>query len=156
MIPTYLRDEIVLRLSAPHLHRRKLKAICRLLEIEVDAALNPSPSVNEVVDQLSWNEALPFSGSVPFDFETRSGNYVRRVPGRIVYVSDGLNDVGEIGTTISTCQTLVWDPGEPAPEWQPMPENVLPDTLVHRLSEAVLDAVIEEQRQKTASIGSET
>lgn len=38
MIPDYLRDEFVLRLSSPRLQSRKLKAICRLLEIDLDAA----------------------------------------------------------------------------------------------------------------------
>jgi hypothetical protein len=148
MLPEYFRDELVLRLSSPRLHPRKLKAICRLLDIDLDAAFNPEPTTEEVVEQLSWREALPFSGAVPFDFETRAGNHVRQVPGRIVYASEGLNDIGEIGTTVSTCQTLVWDPGGPAPEWQQMPENALPDGLVDRLSEAVLDAVTEQQRQQ--------
>jgi hypothetical protein len=151
MIPDYLRDEIVLRLSSPRLPPRKLRAICRLLEIDLDGALNPEPTNEEVVEQLSRGDVPAFTGAVPFGFEVRCGNQVRQVPGRIVYASEGLNAIGEIERTTSTCQALVWDPWEPAPEWQPMPENALPDGLVDRLSEAVLDAVIEQQRQQPAN-----
>jgi hypothetical protein len=152
MIPTHVVDEVTLRLSSPRLHPRKLKAICRLLEIDLDAALDPGPTAEEVVEELLWREKPPFSGSVPFDFEVRCGNLIRQVPGRIVYASAGLNAIGEIERTTSTCQALVWDPWEPAPEWQPMPENALPDGLVCRLSEAVLDAVIEQQNLASQSV----
>jgi hypothetical protein len=151
MIPTYVVDELVLRLSSPRLRLSKLKAICRLLEIDLDAALNPGPTTEEVVEQLSWREVPDFTGAVPFSFEVRCGNHVRQVPGRIVYASEGLNAIGEIERTTSTCQALVWDLWEPAPEWQPMPENALPDGLVQHLSEAVLDAVIAQQRTATSA-----
>lgn len=151
MLPEYIKDELALRLASPRLSPRKLKAICRLLEIDVDAALNPEPTTEEVVEQLSWREVPAFTGAVPFGFEVRCGNHVRQVPGRIVYASEGLNAIGEMGRTTSTCQALVWDPWEPAPEWQPMPENALPDGLVQNLSEAVLDAVIDQQRQQPAN-----
>jgi hypothetical protein len=124
-----------------------LKAICRLLEIDLDAALNPEPTTKEIVEQLSWPGVPAFTGAVPLGFEVRRGNHVRQVPGRIVYASEGLNAIGEIERTTSTCQALVWDPWEPAPEWQPMPENALLDGLVDRHSEAALDVVIEKQRQ---------
>jgi hypothetical protein len=149
VIPTYVRDELVLRLTSPRLQHRKLKAICRLLEIDLDAALDPGPGVDEVVNEfhLSVQGAAEYTGAVPFGFETRCGNHVREVHGRVAYASEGLNAIGQIKRTTSTCQALVWDPWEPAPEWQQMPENTLPDGLVQRLSEAVLDAVIEQQRQ---------
>jgi hypothetical protein len=149
VIPTYVRDEIVLRLTSPRLQHRKLKAICRLLEIDLDAALDPGPGVDDVVNEfpLSVQGAAEYTGAVSFGFETRCGNHVREVLGRVVYASEGLNAIGQIERTTSTCQALVWDLGEPAPEWQPMLENTLPDGLVQRLSEVVLDAVIEQQRQ---------
>ena len=68
MIPDYLRDEIVLRLASARLSARKLKAICRLLEIDLDAAINPGPTREEVVEDLLWREMPPFSGAVPFHF----------------------------------------------------------------------------------------
>jgi hypothetical protein len=147
MPPEYIRDELVLRLSSPRLSPRKLKAICRILEIDLDAALDPQPAPEEIIENLSVHlgEGPSYSGEVPFDFETRCGNLVRRVPGRIVYAS-AISAIGEIEQTVSVCHALTWAPWEPAPEWQPMPENALPDGLVQRLSEAVLDAVIEQQR----------
>jgi hypothetical protein len=151
MIPTYVVDELMLRLSSPRLRSSKLKAVCRLLEIDLHAALDPGPTTEEVVEQLSWRETPAFTGAVPFSFEVRCGDHVRQVQGRIVYASEGLNAIGEIQRTTSTCQALVWDPWEPAPEWQPMPENALPDELVQRLSGAVLDAVMEQQRTATST-----
>jgi hypothetical protein len=154
MIPDYLRDEIVLRLSARRLHRSKLKAICRLLEIDLDAALNPKPSLEEIVTQLplSVQGAAEYTGAVPFEFETRRGNDLRRVPGRIVYAAEGLNAVGEIGRSTSICEVLIWNPDEPTPAWEQMPENALPDRLVWDLCERVLDAVIEQQNLVTQSV----
>jgi hypothetical protein len=145
MIPGYLRDEIVLRVTSSRLNRAKLKAVCRALDIDLDAALDPEPSSAEVASQLS-RRGQPYSGSIPFEFEVRSGNFVRHVPGRITFASEGLNSIGEIGQTTSMCQALVWDPYEPAPSWEPVSEQMLPDGLVQRLSEAVLDAVVEQQR----------
>jgi hypothetical protein len=149
MIPDYLRDEIVLRLSARALRPRKLKAICRLLEIDLEASLDPAPSVEEVAHELSsyLAEAPTYSGSVPFELEIRCGNNVRCMPGRVVYASEGLNPLGGIERTVSQCQVLGWDCDFGAPAWEQMPEPALPDALIRRLSEAVLDAVIEQQRQ---------
>jgi hypothetical protein len=151
MLPEYIGEELALRVASSRLSPRKLKAICRLLEIDLEAALNPEPTTEEVVEQLSWREVPAFTGAVPFGFEVRCENHVRQVAGRIVYASEGLNAIGEIQRTTSTCQALIWDPWEPAPEWQPMPENALPDALVQRLSEAVLDAVTEQQRTATSA-----
>jgi hypothetical protein len=149
MIPDYLRDEIVLRLSARRLHRSKLKAICRLLEIDLDAALNPKPSVEEIARELpSYLEGAPiYTGAVPFNLEIRSGNNMRQMPARVVYASEGLNPLGQIQQTTSTCQVLGWDPDQAAPIWEQMPESALPDSLARQLCEDVLDAVIEQQSQ---------
>jgi hypothetical protein len=153
MIPDYLRDEFVLRLSSPRLQSRKLKAICRLLEIDLDAALDPEPSVDEIARELpSYLEGAPiYTGAVPFDLEIRCGNNVRRMPARVVYASEGLNPFGQIQQTTSTCQILGWDADQAAPTWEPMPESALPDSLVRQLCEGVLDAVIEQQREQPAS-----
>jgi hypothetical protein len=154
MIPDYLRDEIVLRLSSRHLQRSKLKAICRLLEIDLDRALNPEPSVEEIARELpSYLEGAPiFTGAVPFGLEIRCGNKVREMPARVVFASEGLNALGEIQDTTSTCQVLGWDPDQAAPTWEQMPESALPDSLVRQLCEAVLDAVTERQRLQPANI----
>lgn len=146
MIPDYLRDEIVLRLSSRRLHRSKLKAICRLLEIDFDAALNPGPSAEELWPQLSTEGPLPYTGVISFELETHAGKHARRVPGRVVYGSEGLNPLGQIGLTPSTCEILAWDPDQPAPSWEQIPKGALPDELTWQLSEQVLDAVIEQQR----------
>jgi hypothetical protein len=157
MIPTYLRDEIVLRVSARRLHRRKLKAICNLLEIDLTAAFNPKPSVEEIARELpSYREGAPiYTGAVPFELELRCGNNVRQMPARVVYASKGLNSLGEIQETTSTCQVLGWDPDQAAPRWEQMPESALPDSVVRQLCEAVLNAVIEQQRLHPPETGSE-
>jgi hypothetical protein len=157
MIPTYLRDEIVLRLSAARLHRSKLKAICRLLGIDLEAALNPEPSAEEVARELpSYLEGAPiYTGAVPFELELRCGNNARQMPARVVYVSQGLNPIGQIQQTTSTCQVLGWDPDQAAPAWEQMPESALPDRLVRHLCEGVLDAVIEQQRHHPLKIDGE-
>src|SRR5579884_3306053 len=123
MLPAYLLDEIVLRLSARHLHRSKVKAICRLLQIDLDGALNPEPSVEDVARDLpSYLEGAPiYTGAVPFELELRCGNNVRQMPARVVYTSEGLNQLGEIQETTSTCQVLGWDPDRAAPAWEQMP-----------------------------------
>ena len=151
MIPDYLRDEIVLRVTSSRLNRSKLKAVCRALQIDLDAALDPGPSSEEVVSRLS-RSGQSYSGSIPFEFEVRSGNFVRKVPGRVTFASEGLNSIGEIGHTTSMCQALAWDPDEAAPSWEPVSEQMLPDGLVQRLSEAVLDAVAEQQSLGTQSV----
>jgi hypothetical protein len=153
MLPEYVRDELALRVSSPRLHPRKLKAVCRLLEIDLDAALDPSPSVEEVAQELSahLSEAPTCTGAVPFDLEIRCGNNVRRMPGRVVYASEGLNARGEIEPTVSTCQVLAWDSDLGAPAWELMPEPALPNGLIRRLCEAVLDAVAEQQSLATLS-----
>jgi hypothetical protein len=84
---------------------------------------------------------------VSFEFKTLDGDDLRQVPGRIVYASKGLDQTGEVELIVSTCEALVWNTGEPAPQWQPIPECALPDGLVQRLSESVLDAVTDQQRQ---------
>jgi hypothetical protein len=154
MIPTYLVDEIALRVSSPRLHPRTLKAVCRLLAIDLDAALDPTPTAEESAAQLTWSEELPYHGVVPFEFETRCGNQVRHLSGRIVYVGEGEDDADGIGRRVSTCEALVWDPWEPAPEWQTMPENALPADLVEQLTDA-MDEAIENQRQSSAGNDSE-
>ncbi|WP_196232970.1 hypothetical protein [Sphingomonas segetis] len=146
MIPDYLRDEIVLRVTSSRLHRTKLKAICRALEIDLDAALDPGPRVKEVARQLPSRAPL-YTGAIPFALEMRCGNNCRTMPARVIYASEGLNSLGEIQETTSTCQILGWDPDEAAPSWESMPESALPNALVRRLCEAVLDAVAEEQRR---------
>jgi hypothetical protein len=151
MIPDYLRDEIVLRVTSSRLNRAKLKAVCRTLEIDLDAALEPSPSSDEIASQLSRAGQL-YSGSIPFHFEVRSGNHVRKVAGRVVYTSEGRNPIGEIGRTTSMCQALTWNPDGPVPAWEAVSEQMLPDGLVHRLSEAVFDAVVEQQSLGTQSV----
>jgi hypothetical protein len=149
MIPDYLRDELVLRLSSSQLHRSKLKSICRLLEIDLDAALNPEPNVDEAARQLpSYVEGAPiYTGALPFELEIRCGKNARQMPARVVYASDGINPLGEIQRTTSTCQVLGWDSDQPAPSWDQMPETALPDVLVRRLCEGMLDAITEQQRQ---------
>jgi hypothetical protein len=151
MSPAYLLDEIVLRLSNPRLHRSKLKAICRLLEIDLDAALKPGPTVDEVARELpSYVKDAPiYTGAVPFELELRCDNNARQMPARVVYASEGLNPIGQIQQTTSICQVLGWDPDQPAPTWEQMPESALPDRLVRQLCEGVLDAVIEQQRQQS-------
>jgi hypothetical protein len=153
MLPAYLADEILRRLSAPRLHRSKLKAVCRLLEIDLDAALDPEPTVEEIARELpSYLEEAPiYTGAVPFEVEIRCGNNVRRTPGRVVYASEGLNSLGQIQRTTSTCQVLGWDPDQAAPIWEQMPESALPDSLVRQLCEGVLDAVIEQQRHEPSN-----
>ena len=150
MIPTYLVDEIVLRASSPRLTRAKLKSLCRILEIDFDAALNPAPLADEAAADLSARHSAPFYGEIAFSFETRCGGDVRRVPGRIVYASRGRGDTGELDLTVSRCEALVWNTGEPAPEWVPLPDNALPCALVQHLTEAVEDAVIHQQREATS------
>jgi hypothetical protein len=151
MLPVYLVDEFALRLSARRLQPSKLKAVCRILGIDLDAALHPEPSAETAAQHLYLGREAKFIGHIPFDFETRCGNNVRRVPGRVIYASSGLEPDGQIGFTVSECQALSWDIGEPAPSWEHMPENTLPDGLVHRLSEAVLDAITEKQRQQSGT-----
>jgi hypothetical protein len=149
MMPEYLRDELVQRLSSPRLHRSKLKSICRLLEIDLDAALGPEPSAGDTAAQLptSIKGRAIYTGAIRFELELRCGNNVRQMPARVVYASEGLNASGPIEETTSTCQVLGWDRDQRAPAWAQMPESALPDSLVRRLCEGVLDAVVEEQRQ---------
>jgi hypothetical protein len=151
MIPIYLVDEIALRISSPRLHPRKLKAICRLLDIDLDAALNPAPTAKESATQLPWSEELPCRGHLPFGFETRCGNHVRNLPGRIIYAGQGQDAADGLGRRVSACEVLVWDTWEPAPEWQTIPENVLPAELVDQLTDA-MDAAIDQQRQPSEEI----
>jgi len=153
MLPAYLLDQIVLRLSARRFDRRKLKAICRLLDIDLDAALDPGPIPDELWPLLSVQGPLPYNGVISFELETRAGDHVRRVPGRVVYGSEGLKAQGEIGLTPSTCELLAWDPDERSPSWEQIPKGALPDELVWQLSESVLDAVTKQQRR--AEIGTE-
>lgn len=97
--PYLVHDEV----SCGFRRRACIAACSRPLEtpeIDLDAPLEPNPSVTEIVDHLLQRESLPFSGLVPFEFETRRCMLVRQVSGHIVNASEELNDTGEIGTMI--------------------------------------------------------
>ena len=131
MIPDYIRDEINNRLSVESLHRSKAKAICRMLGIELEAALESYTAMELAVADLGeLAPAAEHEGAVFFQFGTQAKSDKRRVHGRVVFVTTPYGIDGTLGHMVSTCEALIWDGGEPAPIWQAIPEGMLPPDLL--------------------------
>lgn len=108
------------------------KAICRMLGIDLEQALEAFRTIDDTVAELRELHLAGevHEGAVWFQFETKAHENLRRVPGRMVFATTPYDADGTQGHTVTDCQVLVWRFGEPAPIWQPIPEDMLPPDLI--------------------------